>query len=32
MGGMSIPFRIGATYTRGENDYRGFAINLGVSF
>ncbi|NKC33793.1 hypothetical protein [Falsiroseomonas selenitidurans] len=30
--GAPVPVRIGATYLTGENDYRGFTLNLGVTF
>jgi hypothetical protein len=32
VGGMNVPMRIGATYIDGEQGYRGFTVNFGISF
>jgi hypothetical protein len=29
---MNVPMRIGATYIDGEQGYRGFTVNFGISF
>jgi hypothetical protein len=30
--GMRVPIRLGATFTQGDNGYRGFSANLGFTF
>jgi hypothetical protein len=30
--GMRLPIRLGATFTQGDNGYRGFSANLGFTF
>ena len=30
--GMRLPIRLGATFTQGDNGYRGFSVNLGFTF